>query len=407
MSKLPTNWKTSALGEIANTQLGKMLNKGKQTGKSTVPYLRNLNVQWGRIDIDDLNTMDIELNERDKYTVKKGDLLVCEGGESGRAAIWQGDEFIGFQNALHRIRPSVGIETRYLLYYFEWIVKNGFIDNLFNGVTIKHFPQENLRSVKISYPPIVEQNQIVEILEDYLSRLNAALADVKQAKEKVVQFRTSYLRSVFTGTRDWSKIALKDLGAWSGGGTPSKSNSKFWTDGTVPWLSPKDMGPFDIKETQDKITESAVSESTVKKIAPRSIAFVVRSGILERKLPIALTGIETTLNQDMRALTCNPRVLPRFAMHAFVAFEQDILTSCRKTGTTVASINTKSLMNYSINIPDLSLQKSILREVESQIALLDESARNVENLDSQGNRLRRSLFQAAFTGQLTPGGTHV
>lgn len=297
--------------------------------------------------------------------------------------------------------------VKYVAYFLESPSSRLFMKANGSGTTVMHLQLKALPELMMPLPSLTMQHQIVEILEDHLSRLDAALADVKQAKVKAIQFRTSYLRSVFIGTRDWSKIAMKDLGTWNGGGTPSKANSKFWTDGTVPWLSPKDMGPFEIKETQDKITESALSESTVKKIPPSSIVFVVRSGILERKLPIALTGIETTLNQDMKALTCNSQILPRFAMYALVAFEQDILTTCRKTGTTVASINTKALMNYSLNVPTSEIQRSILREIESQISLTDESAKYLENLASQGNRLRRSLLQAAFTGQLTREATHV
>jgi hypothetical protein len=215
-----TEWQTKTVGELADTQLGKMLNKGKQTGEHTTPYLRSVNVQWGRVDTSDLNQMDIFPNELEKFTIKKGDLLICEGGESGRVAIWDRDEPIGFQNALHRVRAKAEVTNKYLYYYFEWLVKNQLIEHLFNGVTIKHFPQENLRSVEVSYPPIDEQQKIVELLEDHLSRLDAALADVKAAKIKAAQFRRSLLRAAFSGnligneshhTTDWKIEKLSAL----------------------------------------------------------------------------------------------------------------------------------------------------------------------------------------------------
>ena len=194
-----TEWQTKTVGELADTQLGKMLNKGKQTGEYTVPYLRSVNVQWGRVDISDLNQMDILPSELAKFTVKKGDLLICEGGESGRVAIWDKDEPIGFQNALHRVRAKSEVTNKYLYYYFEWLAKNQLIEHLFNGVTIKHFPQENLRSVVVSYPSIDEQRVIVEVLEDHLSRLEASVSLADAMEKQSNGLRRSLLQAAFSG----------------------------------------------------------------------------------------------------------------------------------------------------------------------------------------------------------------
>jgi type I restriction enzyme S subunit len=192
-------WKTARLGEIADTQLGKMLNKSKQTGTNTVPYLRSINVQWGHIDTNDLKEMDIYPEEIEKFTVQKGDLMVCEGGESGRVAIWDREDSVGFQNALHRVRSRGEVSNKYLYYYIERLVKNQLIEHLFNGVTIKHFPQESLRSVEIAFPPLAEQFKIVESLEDKLSRLNMAINELKRAEILGTQFRRSLLQAAFTG----------------------------------------------------------------------------------------------------------------------------------------------------------------------------------------------------------------
>ena len=198
-ASLFAEWQTKTIGEIADTQLGKMLNKGKQTGENTVPYLRSVNVQWGRVDTSDLNQMDILPSELAKFTVKKGDLLICEGGESGRVAIWDREEPIGFQNALHRVRAKSEVTNKYLYYYFEWLVKNQLIEHLFNGVTIKHFPQENLRSVEVSYPAIDEQRVIVEHLEGHLSRLDASVSLADAMEKQSNGLRRSLLQSAFTG----------------------------------------------------------------------------------------------------------------------------------------------------------------------------------------------------------------
>jgi type I restriction enzyme S subunit len=116
VSQLPPGWAFTTLGEIAETRLGKMLSKKARMGNGSRPYLRNKNVQWGRIELDDVLEMDFTEAELERFGVLAGDLLVCEGGEVGRAAIWRGQlEWIGYQKALHRVRPLGEIAPEYLL----------------------------------------------------------------------------------------------------------------------------------------------------------------------------------------------------------------------------------------------------------------------------------------------------
>src|SRR5690606_20626120 len=115
-----------------------MLDKKQSTGQNPTPYLRNVNVQWGCIDTGDLLTMDIEPEDLYRFTVSKGDLVVCEGGEIGRCAIWNRDEPIAYQKALHRVRVSEALETRYLRYYLEYAASTGKLARFATGSTIKH-----------------------------------------------------------------------------------------------------------------------------------------------------------------------------------------------------------------------------------------------------------------------------
>lgn len=169
------SWPILPLGAVAETALGKMLDKGTTKGHPQVPYLRNVNVQWGRIDTHDLLTMELSDDERDRFAVRAGDLLVCEGGEIGRCAIWQGrGEYLAFQKALHRIRPGDTLDTRFLRYLLQHRADNGSLAKLATGSTIAHLPQQQLRRVSVPVPPLDEQRRIVDLLEDHLSRLDAA-----------------------------------------------------------------------------------------------------------------------------------------------------------------------------------------------------------------------------------------
>jgi type I restriction enzyme S subunit len=186
-----------------------MLNSSKQTGSALKPYLRNINLQWGRIDLSDVKEMDIFDNEMRQFMLAKGDVLVCEGGEPGRSAVWNLDIEMGFQNAIHRIRPRERLSSEFACYQFEWLVKNGILDELFTGVTIKHFSQQKLRKVEFVVPSLNEQEKIVQILEEQFSRLDASLVIADAIETKASNMRRSLLHAAFTGelTRGWREGA--------------------------------------------------------------------------------------------------------------------------------------------------------------------------------------------------------
>lgn len=194
----------------------------------------------------------------------------------------------------------------------------------------------------------------------------------------------------------WKGIALRDIGRWYGGGTPSKSNDAFWRAGSVPWLSPKDMGAATLTATQDLISTAAVVASAVHLVPPVSIAVVVRSGILQRKLPVALVPFETTLNQDMKAVVPHDGIDPRWVAWGLRAFERDLLRAARKAGTTVASIEMSRFFAFELPVPPLEQQMRILALLEDDLSRLDAAERYAK----AGATRLRSLAEAAFNSRL-------
>lgn len=172
----------------------------------------------------------------------------------------------------------------------------------------------------------------------------------------------------------WEQRPLKDVGQWFGGGTPSKSRAEFWDNGSIPWLSPKDMGPAVLANTKDHITPAAVAGSAVRPVPANSVALVVRSGILERTLPVAIVPFETTLNQDMKAIAPNHDVDARWIAWGLRAFESQLLRTTRKAGTTVASIELPRLRAFQLPVPSLAEQRRIVEILEDHLSRLDAAA---------------------------------
>ena len=137
-------WEKVRLGDVTDSCLGKMLDKEKNRGEYQL-YLSNKDVRWGSFDLEHLDLMKFEEHEEERYGVRYGDLIVCEGGEPGRCAIWK-DQIpnMKIQKALHRVRVHEGLDYRFLYYWFLWAGKRGELQQYFTGATIKHMPGDKL-----------------------------------------------------------------------------------------------------------------------------------------------------------------------------------------------------------------------------------------------------------------------
>ena len=190
--EVPDSWVWCRLNEIADSSLGKTLDQNKNTGKE-YPYLCAINVKWDDFDFSVVKTIKLDDNEKERYLVKRGDLLICEGGDVGRSAIWTNDEPIYYQNALHRVRFFDKIITKFYLYLI-WCYKNyNWIDDICNGVTIKHFTQDKINSLLFPLPPLPEQHRIAAEIEkwfaliDQIEQGKASLqTTIKQTKSKIL-----------------------------------------------------------------------------------------------------------------------------------------------------------------------------------------------------------------------------
>nr|WP_311445399.1 restriction endonuclease subunit S [Ezakiella coagulans] len=165
--EIPENWKWVRLPEIAATSLGKTLNKSKDNGYLK-PYLCSINVYWDGINLETVKEAKFSENDIIKYRLQKGDLLVCEGGDVGRSAVWNLDYEMYYQNALHNIRLIGELYPYFYKYCLELYNTNGIINKVSKGVTIKHLVQSSLHSIVFPLPPLNEQKRIVERLEELL-----------------------------------------------------------------------------------------------------------------------------------------------------------------------------------------------------------------------------------------------
>lgn len=192
---LPVGWERGTLGEIADLQLGKMLDAKKNRGELR-PYLANVNVRSGAFDLADLRDMRFEEHELEKFGLSFGDIVMCEGGEPGRCAIWR-EQVPGMmiQKALHRIRPRADLHYLFLYYRLSFQAKSGRLEALFTGSTIKHLPREKLLKAEIDIPPKL----LVRDFVDRVSPLEAQIRTLESINLRALQARDLLLPRLMSG----------------------------------------------------------------------------------------------------------------------------------------------------------------------------------------------------------------
>ncbi|MFQ2368775.1 restriction endonuclease subunit S [Aeromonas enteropelogenes] len=182
-----SEWPEVRLGDHVDACLGKMLDVKKNKG-TPEPYLGNSNVRWGTFDLVNLAEMRFEPHEEERYGLLSGDLIVCEGGEPGRCAIWTGTNSprMKIQKALHRIRPKGNLNNYFLYYWFCYAAKAGLLEQHFTGTTIKHLTGKAIAALKIPLPPIEFQVALVDVLKT-LDDCIALLRETNATLEAIVQ----------------------------------------------------------------------------------------------------------------------------------------------------------------------------------------------------------------------------
>ena len=421
LGDIPTHWICTQIKYGYDITLGKMLQKNKSSFKDDFkPYLKAQNIQPTGIDLSVVDNMWFSPDEKKKLLLEYNDVLISEGGDVGRSALWHGQlNECYIQNAINRARATKGNSPSFLNYWIIYLKSTDFINTLCNKATIAHYTAEKVETSPILLPNSNEQLHIsmfldheTEKIDNLIEKQQQLIELLKERHQAVISYAVTKGLNPDVPMKDsgiewlgevpehWGLVPLKYLCNFSGGGTPTKDNLSYWQGGTVPWVSPKDMKSFWISETQDYVTPKAVSESSTNYIEEGSLLMVVRSGILQRNIPVAINVVKVTMNQDMKALRFNERMKVHYAAYFINGNVNSLLLEWTKEGATVESIEHEYLANGLIPVPPINEQYSIIKSISDQMIcfeLLEENALTGIRLLQER---RTALISAAVTGKI-------
>jgi type I restriction enzyme S subunit len=398
---MKNGWPRKRIGEIAHHSLGKMLDKVKNRGEPK-PYLRNLNVRWWDFDLSDVLEMRFLPEEAARYTAVKGDVLVCEGGYPGRAAIWEQDEPIYFQKALHRVRFHEPERNKWFVYCLQAKDLDGTLREHFNGAGIQHLTGEALAQFELPLPPLAEQQRIVGLLDEAFAGLATAKAHAGKNLQNARALFESHLQSVFTQRGPgWVETTLdRATGGVLTGPFGSLLHKRDYVANGIPLVNPAHITEIGI--------EPDLRKTVSKETAARLKNYIMREGdiVIGRRGEMGRCALVTAVEDGWLCGTgsffikpssqCDTRYMVRFLRSDGCKARLDRIAG----GAVMPNLSNTDLGNLSFDLPPLDRQKAIVEEID----VFHEETQRLATLYTRKlvalEALKKSLLHHAFTGKL-------
>jgi type I restriction enzyme S subunit len=382
MTKLPETWKSSTIGEVAEIVRGVTYSKSDTlsvTDNDAVPLLRATNLEVDSIDFEDMVYVPKRVVKAQQYLQLDDIFLAASSGsisvvgKSAQVVKTNGETFGAFCAV---IRPK-NINPKFLAYWVQSPATRDHWSATAKGTNINNLKPSDISETNIPIPPIDEQNKIVELLEDHLSRLDAALADVKQAKVKAAQFRRSYIHEMTTAIEASEVMGILDIcDVYQ---PKTISTKELIPDGEFPVYGANGQigfyDKFNHEESEVTVTCRGATCGTVNVIP--AMSWITGNAMVFRPKDSRLQ--KGFLEYVLRGMDWTPVI----------------------TGTAQPQITRTSIQEVFVNVPSPDIQNDIYMKLESSLTQVTNAALLSEKVEMQAASLRRSLLQAAFTGQLT------
>lgn len=392
--------RTVRLGDIVAIQLGKMLSPASKTGLRPMPYLRNANVQWDRFDLTDVHEMDFDIREEQKFLLKPGDVLVCEGGEPGRAAVWTGaiDPCL-YQKALHRLRPiSDAVDPQYLVYRLWHAAHRGELGDGQAKSTIAHLPAVRLAELLVRIPKIGEQRRIAARLTAQIAAIDQLRRDVRRRRAACDALVIQLVRSTISRNQESTTAKLSGVAEMRRSPSVTSDGDVIVRTVTSGCLTPTGFS------TAGFSTRRMTADAAVLGVVNAGEVLVARSNTEELVGRAALYpgGSEGVVASDLifRIAPDPARLMPEFLAHHLAGLQLSGYWRNRSSGasSTMKKITKTLLWDLDIPIPPLEEQLQITEELQVRLASIDAMKSAIRAEQEAIDALPAALLRLAFEG---------
>lgn len=388
-------WSTSTVGEQFDVQLGKMLDAAKNFGVPK-PYLGNRAVQWGRIDLSAVGVVPLTTADLQRFRLRSGDLLVCEGGEVGRAAIWR-DELpeCYFQKALHRLRAKSGYDARLMLAFLEYWSTVGEFADYATQTSIAHLPRERFIQMPLPVPTVAEQRFIGDVLEDaegVIASIQRLIVKKQAIKQGMAQQLLSGRTRLPSFSGEWATRRVGEFARVVAGGTPNTNVARYW-GGTIRWMSSGELHKKRVANVAGRITDAGLSESSAHLLPPGSV-LIGLAGQGKTRGTVAISEVELATNQSIAAIFPSNEHDPDFLFQNLDGRYEE-LRSMSTGGSGRGGLNLTIIRSVEVLMPDRDEQHAIASVLSDADAEIDALKLRLE----KAKAIKQGMAQQLLTGK--------
>ena len=385
------------------------------------PYLiTGTDFENGKIQFDrSYHISDERYNQAPEIQLKVGDLLVTKDGTVGKMAYV--DTLPGkasLNSHLLLIRPLENkFDNRFLFWLMSSSVFNGYTEYAQDGTVMASLSQEKIGNFIAYFPEITEQQAVADFLDKECAQIDSIAADLEKQIALLQQYKKSLITETVTKGLDKS-VPMKDSGVeWIGeipehweisrvrhlaslcsGATPSKDVLSYW-EGNIPWVSSQEVKSDIIKDTSLHISEEAINSCSTQLMPAGTLVMVVRSGILQHTIPVALLGVPATINQDIKAFQFNHLMLPAYFKYYIQGENDALLSVIIKDKTTVESVDNQLLLSLKIMVPPIEEQKAIVAFLNYKCSYIDKILNDKQEQLNLLMQHKKSLIYEYVTGK--------
>ena len=426
LGDVPGHWDVLSLRHAMDgLAMNGLFKKSEEFGRGTpLVNVSDLFQESFAVDVDSLERVACTPEEIEKYAVQEGDLFLVRSslkleGIAQFAVARVVKEPTVFECHIVRIRPDLVLTCPlFLSYYLNAPFARQSLVSRSKTTTMTTIDQNEALSTPMLLPLLDEQRAIAAYLDVEAARIDTLIREKNELMGLLKEWRQSVIAEVVTKGLDkavatkpsgvpwlgdvpshWAVEKLKFFVGFAGGGTPSKDNPAYW-GGTIPWVSPKDMKRPRIWETEDYITEAGQMNSPCTLIPPMSVLTVVRSGILQHSIPVALNMVQVVLNQDMKALLPSKRVNSRFLAYEISVCQKELREAWVKQGATVESIEHQRMADSELALPPLHEQQAIADFLDAETAKIDDLIAHTSEEITLLKELRAATIADAVLGRV-------
>jgi type I restriction enzyme S subunit len=407
-------WPWRPLGELFEIGAGKTMSASARTGSEKIPFLRTSNVFWDEVDLTQVDEMAISARELLEKRVRTGDLLVCEGGEVGRAAIWNGEvATMSFQNHIHRLRPSQkDIESRFYVYFLQSaFTQLGIFEGAGNKTTIPNLSRNRLAALEVPQPSLEEQQAIA----GSLGRLRSALKVQSRLIDRASELKETAMRELFTrGLRgeaqketeigavpeSWEVLLFGSVREWLQYGTSARCVIEV---AKYPVLRIPNIEPGRVNPGELKYCDFGDEEAAKYLLEAGDLLFIRTNGVIERLGACAVYG-GTPERALFASYLIRARLKRQLLEPKFVAFffGSELGTSLVTGRATPASdgkynLNTGAIDSILLPVPP-SLDEQ--REIVAILDAIDEKIDLHKRKRAALEDLFKALLHKLMTGEI-------